>query len=364
MKSLNDLTIFNDNVLLDDKGEKAYARVYLHKPSIQPYLIYSVLKNVFGLPNPKNTDEPKVQWLWTFSYSDFRIEIYDWHKEEISIAIYRKDADGFKSKQLAETITSFLEKNTDRPKSKLKSKIKESTHKFIKNPFITYYQTAENLIIISEQLNSPLSPQFVQLIENTNITPSYIQLSSIVNPIITDQKSSLYRSAFLMFFSSFEGFLNILFELYLKKELRETRLYDKISKENIDVKLRMIPIYCDGFKTVLINMEDIRFRDYQKLVELRNDYVHAKLVKSNESYIIKEDNYTFFVEDENSSKNPIPKNINNLELKHIQLAKSYIDGIIELVLDSMKPKIRKEFESIIYDEEIEVQIKDGVYMVV
>lgn len=120
----------------------------------------------------------------------------------------------------------------------------------------------------------------------------------------------------------------------------------------------MAPIYCDGFKVKTINNTDERFSRYLKLVNLRNDYVHANLIKSLERYVIIEDGYTFILENHENSE--IPTNINQLELEHVELAKKTIDDIVELVFESMDPKTRKEFKNIIFNEEIEVEEDDGI----
>ena len=124
----------------------------------------------------------------------------------------------------------------------------------------------------------------------------------------------------------------------------------------------MIPVYCSGFRNKTIDEDDIRFKNYLKLVNLRNDYVHANLIKSLERYIVVEDDYTFIIENDNNSE--IPKNINELTEKHVLLAKNIIDNLVELIFESMKPKIRREFKEAIYTQEIEVIEEEGSLLIV
>lgn len=95
-----------------------------------------------------------------------------------------------------------------------------------------------------------------------------------------------------------------------------------------------------------------------RLVNLRNDYVHANLVKSSETYLIEEDGKTFWIESEDSSE--IPTNINRLSSEHVEFAKKCIDEVIELVFESMDIKSRRKFERIIFESEIEVENIDGI----
>lgn len=354
LKKIDELQLFDGDIPTKE-GQTHYERDYVVKPDINPYLVYITLKELFGNPNSDSFDEDKVQWAWQFKYEDFFIEIYDWKLFSTSIAIYHQSSDKDKSKKIGDKINELLTKNAVQKKSRIKTIIKESKHKILENPFVTYYSTAQGLLktakLVDEIDSKNASLAFEKIFDENN-------QDVIVDFDFMDRSADLYRSAFLMFFSSFEGFLNILYELYLKSELRADRLYERIAREQIDVKLRIAPIYCDGFKTKTINNEDIRFKNYLRLVNLRNDYVHANLIKSLERYIVSEDNHTFIFENEENTD--IPSNISNLELKHVELAKKYIDDIVELVIESLEPKTKREFKKIIFEREIEVEDEDGV----
>ena len=320
-----------------------FNRDFLLNPDISPYLVYRTLKDTFGKANGNGEiDEDKMQWQWIFKYKDFYVEIYDWRLLSTSIGIYHTTSNKAESEKLGESIQRFLAKSAQQKKGILKSLSKTSKHKILENPFVTYYTTANNLLSIASQIDSIINVAFENNVE--------IEL--------WDKKSDLYRSAFLMLLSSFEGFLNILYELYIKVDLRNDRLYERISREQIDIKLRIAPVYCDGFKTKTINHQDDRFKRYLKLVNLRNDFVHANLNKSLEQYVITEDNHTFIIENEDNSE--IPSNINKLQHEHIELTKEIIDDVIDLVFESMETKTRREFQRLIYDNEIEVEDEDGV----
>ena len=104
---------------------------------------------------------------------------------------------------------------------------------------------------------------------------------------------------------------------------------------------------------------DERFKKYFKLVNLRNDFVHANIVKTHERYIIKEDNYIFILENEDASL--IPMNINNLNDEHISQTRNIIKDIVNLVLESMTNRQRNSFERVLYDEIIEVINNDNKF---
>ena len=342
MKNLKELELFSERIPTKE-GEHMYDRDYFVKPDISPYLVYTILKENFGASNSDFFDEGKTQWQWLFKYKDFYIEIYDWKLLSTSIGIYHEDSDQIKSEKLGSEINALLSKIAQQKRSILKTKAKNCKHKLLENPFVIYYSTADNLLSVAKTID-----ELIKIHSEISIDTFDLR----------EKKSDLYRSAFLMLLSSFEGFMNILYELYLKTELRTDRLYERISREQVDIKLRIAPIYCDGFKAKTINHEDERFKNYLRLVNLRNDYVHANLIKSLERYIVSEDKHTFIIENEENSN--IPTNITQLELKHVELAQKTIDDVVELVFEAMEPKTKREFKRIIYNSEIEVEENDGI----
>jgi len=240
IKNLNELELFDGDIPIRFHNNE-FNRSYLTHPEIDPYLVYIVLKDTFKIAPKLNEDEEKIQWTWCFKYQDFYIEIYDWRLYSSSIGVYHTGNDNDKSQKLGDEICKLLNKAGQQKKSIKAAKAKFSKHRILENPFKTYYKIAENLIAGYGIMNK-------------------LAISRLELPFdksdIWEQQSALYQSAFLMFLSSFEGFLNILYELYLKRELRNDRLYERISREQIDVKLRIAPIYCDGFKTKVINHEE------------------------------------------------------------------------------------------------------------
>lgn len=347
MNKLSELIIFNGDIPLRE-NEKYSSRDALLKPSVNPFEIYFSLKNEFGLPTNDNFDEDKSQWSYLFTFEDFYVHIYDWRLYTTSIAVYHKEINIIKSEKLVKQIEICLLKSIKNNKAKIVEQIKKSKHRVIENPFYTYFSTAESIIEVSKTLNEQLSNKL-----NKSLEMIFKSKSGTINDIYIDDKSNdLCRSAFLMYLSSFEGFLNILYEIFLKPELRVKRISDRISKEQIDVKLKLIPLYCSGFKVKVINFEDERFDNYLKLINLRNNFVHANMVKTLEKYVLEEDNYKFIIE--NKEDDFIPTNFSLLELKHIVIVKETIKGIIDLVLESMTQKQMKTVKRVIYKDVIEV----------
>lgn len=343
MKSLKELILYSGSIP-DKKDGKMIERGYLNKPATNPYLIYVILKEQFGVPNCFDYDEDKTQWSYLFTYNDFYIQIYDWKILETSIAVYHPAVEAEKCEALAIQIDQLISKQAATKQRKLKEKRKSYKKRLLENPFYAYYDTAmshRELIIKFQNLRSS-QPQF------------YLNLG------LFERENELCRSAFILFLSAFEGFINILYEIYLKPELREKRITERLARELIDVKIRMIPVYCNGFKEKTINQEDDRFRNYLRLVNLRNDYIHANLIRSLESYVIEEDDMTFVIDNDDTSE--IPTNISLLRPEHVELCKKYIDEIIELIFESMNQKAKREFKKVVYAYSISIEEDEGEFI--
>jgi hypothetical protein len=335
MKSLNELILYSN-----DQPNSIGERDCLIKPDLHPYLIYRVLKEFFGLPNIVNEDEDKIQWIYLFQIEDLFVQIYDWKVLSCSIVIYSKDKSVQNSEKFANTLNSLLEKEGRKFQKELNFKIKEPFARIIQNPYKLYFSTAENLRDLA-----------VDLISNSH------NKSDISNSFQLFQKQfDISRSAFLMYLSSFEGFLNLVYEIYLKPELRDERIYNTINREQIDVKLRLLPTYCEGFKVPIIDKNDERFKNYHRIVNLRNDFVHANLIKSEESQVFIEDDFEFIYL--SNSDVQIPKDFSKISIENVDTARKYILDMIDLVFESMKRTYRIDLENQLENEVIQIDILD------
>jgi hypothetical protein len=350
---LSDLKIYDGEIPLRD-NELFLSRDFLVKPLLNPYIIYSILKKEFGVSTNEDYDDDKSQWSYMFTYENFYVHIYDWKLYTTSIAVYHKEESSTtKSQNIANAIHGLLIKSAQQNKSILKNIVKYSQHKIVENPFVTYFKTAESILEVAKSLNEQATNTM-----SKNLEELFKDHSPLINEVFVEDKSSdLYRSAFLMYLSSFEGFLNLVYDFFLKPELKSERLKEKLAREQIDIKLRLLPLYCYGFKEKIINSEDERYKNYVRLVNLRNDFVHANLVKASEKYVVQEDEHLFIIENDDDSL--IPTNINSLELKHVEIAKTTITEIIDLVLESMNKIQAKRLKKVLYEEVIEVKMMEN-----
>jgi hypothetical protein len=331
------------------------ARTYLLKPQdLSPLEAYLALRDSFGEPNGYYFDEGKTQWEYDLRYDSVHIEVYDWKLEGWSIAVFTADGEEETGEKTAEALLEHVRKKASYHKSRIKTISAQPAGHVIQCPFSLYYETASGLL------------DYASSRESVTRLPSVTDLEEFLSDGASNRLSQrdLCRSAFLLYIASFEGLLNLIYELYLKKELRDDRIYGRLGREQIDIKLRLAPLYCECFQNNLIDHTSDQFRNFLSIVNLRNDFVHANFMTPMRIPIIVEDDYTFVIEPVDTAFRGIPRSFAELEAEHIETVKQAIDDMIEKLLDHMQPRFKREFKEIINRDYIEVGYEDGVMVVI
>lgn len=318
-------------------------RDYVLKPKkLTPYQAYRVLKEQFGQPNSNMFDEMKTQWMYALQTNEANFEVYDWKVLSWSIGVYLKPSATRTAEQIANDFESALEQQAPKQNAAMRERLKNPDGLVIENPFFTYRETADSIYELLEKLKKPEVTSEGQLsLEGWG------------------KHYDLCRAAFILYLSSVEGFVNLIYELYLRKELREKRIYDRLSREQIDLKLRLAPVYCECFKEGILDSENDAFKNFHSLVNLRNDFVHANFTKPMMNPVIYEDGFEFVVDVDSSTSIGIPSNFREFESEHVELAKNITQALIDHVVEAMSPRYRREFEEILSEEHIKVEYESG-----
>lgn len=318
----------------------AYDRVtFLQSNDLSPYLVFLVLKEWFGLPIVEQ-DEPKIQWHFYLFTPNLALDVHDWKLDSLSIDVYKKDPDFNEVDEEIAKFVKMLKKQTDRQMAKTNSAISKAKSFLYKNPFALYFTNAENLLSNASEWSS---------IETKTSSKLY-QLAS---------SGDLYRAAFFLYVASFEGLLNLIYEIYLNQDLRDERIFTHLKRSQIDVKLRLAPVYCTCFKQQVINANTEEFRRFQFIVDLRNDFVHANITKPMKDLIIEDEGFRFFIDSAQVNKYNLPRDATRLDFSHLEFVRETILDMTQLVLDSMQPRYKREFTAVIYNDRIMVDIEEG-----
>jgi len=356
---LSDISLATDTSALPIMSNQA-----LLKPEdISPLSAYYTLKDLFGKPNYAAFDDTKTQWAYYLRIPGAYIEVYDWKLESWSIAVYEDAAlqyatqvyssldkhalnqsihhvvleglekgDKKKAEKLGHAFLALLRQHIPKSAHKVKQAETKATGFFLQNPFNLYYQSAVNLL---QQAQTP-----------------------------TTDASDYHRPAFFLFIAAFEGLLNLIYELYLKSDLRDARIYERLSREQIDIKVRLAPVYCNCFSDKTFDHTSDVFKQFHSIVNLRNDFIHANFTQPMKRAIVTEDGHTFIVEQSSRYKNGLPKSIDGLTKEDLELIKDNINAMTDMLVQSMKPRFRREFRNILPEDYIEVAVEEGEMIVV
>ena len=333
-------------LVTEEEQPNPQGRTHLIKDvDLSAYSLYLTLRGLFGKPNG-GFDETKSQWSYELKVPGAVLEVYDWKIESCSIGIYVDSEDLDDAQRIGKEFIEFIKKQCAKHNSHIKEAVNKTNSFILQNPFSLYYSSATNIM---EEIDNILSAE----------------LDLNINPFKQQQKvTDLCRSAFFLFIASFEGLLNLIYELYLRPELRDERIYDRLSREQIDIKVRLAPIYCSCFKSELIDSESDVFKKFHSVANLRNDFIHANLTRAMRTPIIKEDDHIFLLSSVVRDKYGLPKNIGDLWAQDLAIVEQSIDEMIELLTQEMKPRFRKEFKSIMDKKYVQIEVEDGEIVII
>lgn len=325
-----------------DLPEASERALFTRSESPSPYIIYLILKNSFG-PGTEEEDSEKVQWSYLLKAPGGYLEIHDWLLDSWSLETYAEQEDEQKAQLLEKEFLSLISQEAMKYERYAKQPREKATSYILSNPYTIYYEDAKRLTQLAEDGVSKKN----------------------LNPWSPDFSTShlICRSAFLAFMSAFEGFLNLIYELYLRPDLRDVRLYERLSREQIDLKIRLAPAYCVCFKDGTILYASDELARFQYLTKVRNDFVHANLVDSMRTVVAIEDNFNFLLYPSTEGKYGFPSRLDAVDLDNLRFVQAAIDDMVYAVVRSMRPRYRKEMETILRDDEISIELVDDEFIV-
>ncbi len=172
----------------DDREGDIIVHTALIRPAeVSPFSAYLALRAQFGPPNSDKFDDMKTQWCYYLKWQDAHFEIYDWKLEALSIAVYLEDNDEERATKLGDEIANLIHKSSLRQTAVIAKAAKSATGYVFQNPYLLYYETGEELLARASQGN-------------------------------LGDATFCSRAAFFMFMSAFEGLLNLIYEMYLRRE--------------------------------------------------------------------------------------------------------------------------------------------------
>lgn len=297
-----------------------------------PYLTYLVMKKNFGEPSEVRDEPPFERFcsylLKTQNHTYLSVFLWGWidsgifgeHSEFEQIVLtdpfyWVRGRDEQVMKREAQEFLELITKECQQHKGKIAEILKNAASVYVENPYYLYFEGGKSLLEQVREHNQS-----------------------------NEKAGHLCRSAFFMFMASFEGFLNLLYESFLDVNLRtDERLTKYLQRLDIDLKLRLAPRFCVCFESTSFEKSE-EFARFQSLVNLRNDFLHANLVKTMKHALHEEDGLVFDVSEEYEVLNKYGVAIDPTKLKveQLQFVHKTIEDMVNHVLAAMKPHYRPE----------------------
>jgi hypothetical protein len=314
---------------------------------LQPYIVFKILKEKLRVkPYPYRVDD-KVQWQFHIKYKDYCIEVYDWKYYKCTAVVYgdtsKDDCEAVMTKFI-KLLVGFVDNYT----SRLKKTIRKATVRYIENPFALNIESAS---ILHHQLEDNL--------KDKSSSSHSSDLGEIINDFYVQDrlKQATVQGSYILYLSAFEGFLNLIYHLFLKNEIRkDPKKVSDLSRANLNTKIPDMSKYCICFDEG-VEFKGETFDKYFSIINLRNDFIHANLTDSMENAILPDSDFRFYVLSNKYEKNyGLPYVFSALTKDHINFVADTIRAVVEEIIDRMELSYRDEFRKVIYLPEIVLEV--------
>lgn len=257
-----------------------------------------------------------------------------------SIAVYEKNHNLERAEGLTVELQRQIIQASKQHRPLIDKLSKTPSGHFIQIPFALNYNGAQELVEHAEQ-------QLLRDARDRSLPPA--ERDDALSPL------TLFQAAFFQLFAAAEALLNLVYELYLKSDLRDDRISQHLSREQIDLKLRLAPIYCECFVGKPFDHTTDLFRKFQKWITVRNNFIHANITKDLKQPVVKYDDLIFILDTQGWS---------GPSLEDVKDLKQTVDALVSQILSNMQPRYRKEFGLVVHHELISVEYEDGMPVIV
>ena len=161
-----------------------------------------------------------------------------------------------------------------------------------------------------------------------------------------------YLSAISYFIMALEGFINIVFHAFLKKEFRGKDGKDLNIEQRLDIelKLKLMPALCHGFAEDHVASDSDIYSKFLKLRKYRNSIFHSKIADSLENVSFLEDGFVYSCDLTKHKEKFLPTHKIMLSDSDVLKVQHIVDEIIGIQMNSMSKETRMLTERYILKE--------------
>lgn len=304
--------------------------------SVHRTIIYKIMDETFGAPN--YIPGEKSTWEWVVYTEAGLLTVYD-IKGDWSIATFYSKY----SEELLVNATKLKEALFEEAKKVKPSKSQIKKNKVggtIKNPYSFSRVMVDHLMLQAKKLEEESNKlqaerNFMKFAGSMKKTIEIINLNNVI--------ASFYKAAFMTTFLSLEGFLNLIFKLFIRERYRDDIFERKLKREILPIKILEIDIYCHSFKYSPFERGDELFSAIQHFIDIRNKFLHSNICEQTESHLVKIGKYIVTTEEELKVKFGLPSDFDKINKIHVIRAKKLVEKFVLKILQSMGKKVKVPF---------------------
>ena len=294
-------------------------------------IIFKVMHETFGPPNSYPGE--KSTWQWVIFTPVSLLTVYD-HKGNWSIGYTCINIEP--SEELLAEASAFRDALIEKARKVRISKKQIKKSKVggaILNPYALYHLTTEDLM-----------EQAKQIIEEIKSLQKGKEIHKVIEAMNKSRiVASLYRAAFMTTFMSLEGFINLVYTLFLKDRYRNDIYEKRLRNEMLPMKILEMDVYCHSLEHPPLKDQDELFAAIQHFINVRNLFLHANISNVMEAHLVKLDKYFIVTRGESEEKYGIASDMRNLTNAHVIRASKLVQKLIVKVLQAMAEEVRYPF---------------------
>lgn len=151
-----------------------------------------------------------------------------------------------------------------------------------------------------------------------------------------------FASSISFFFMAFEGFINLIYHIFLKDEYRnESEHFNR--RLDLEQKLLLMPALCYGFKGELIKSAEF-LSIFKELKDFRNTLFHSKISDALSIALFAEQTFLYSQRITKNKDSMFPDHKMHLDIDQVMNFKEKVDLLIEHIKNVMDDKHKKLVE--------------------
>lgn len=204
----------------------------------------------------------------------------------------------------------------------------------VRNVYLANYVSAKYMIDMAKSEEDYLTSEWLKYDPRTD--DRFDEQRKLSAEQFEMTRGMFYFSAISYLFMALEGFVNIVFHAFLKKDLRDQDL-NLDQRLDLEQKLRLMSSLCRNFNESA-RLSSAIYSKFKKLKKYRNSLFHAKIENSLKTLCFIEQGffYNYIVDADENKERLLPADKGDLTIHDVIEVKKIVDEIVDGIVNSMK----------------------------